>query len=84
MSPGLAILALDLVLGFMAVEAFVLFWRKQTGAAGAVIDVACMLAPGALLVAAARSALAGAEPAVVLLLVTLALPFHLADLKRRG
>ena len=71
--------AVDLVLAVMAVEGAWLVSLARRSAA----DVVLALLPGALLLVALRAALTGAGWAWVALFVTLSLPAHLADMRRR-
>lgn len=69
--------AIDLVLGFLALEVLVLMRRS-----GALTAVLAAL-PGAFLLLALRAALTGAPWPWVALWISLSLPAHLADLARR-
>ncbi len=71
--------AVDVVLAFMAIEAIWLASRKW-----APLDIALMLSPGVLMLVALRFALTNAHWLLVATALTLSLPLHLADLRRRG
>ena len=70
--------AVDVVLGFMLLEAM---WLTARGRAA--LTIFLMLAPGALMLLALRAALIGADWYWVALPLTVSLPLHLADLRRR-
>ena len=75
----------DLVLAVMVVEALALaLYRRSTGRGLALIDVVAMLVPGACLLLALRTALAGADGVAIALWLTVALAAHLVDLYRRA
>ena len=71
--------AVDIVLIVMIVEAVWLATRDKW----AVADIAACILPGALMMLALRAALTGAGWPWVALFLTLSLPVHLADLRRR-
>lgn len=70
--------AVDVVLGFMVLEAI---WLAVRGRAA--LTIFLMLAPGACMLLALRAALTGAEWYWVALPLTVSLPLHLADLRHR-
>ena len=72
--------AIDVVLAVMAAEGSWLVARARRSAA----DVVIALLPGALLLLALRAALTGAGWAWVATCLTLSLPAHVADVRRRG
>jgi hypothetical protein len=76
--------AIDVVLAVMAAEALVLLALRRPVTRSRVLDVACALVPGALIVLALRVAVADGAFTAVALLLAAALPVHLADLRRRG
>lgn len=72
--------AIDIVLGFVAVEALLLaFWKKWGGA-----EILGALLPGVFLLLGVRAALTDAPWFVVSLWITASLPAHLLDLRRRA
>ncbi len=71
--------AVDLVLVFLVLEIVALTLWSRLWAVGALMAAL----PGALLLLALRAALTGASWPWVLLWVSLSLPAHLADLRRR-
>lgn len=71
--------AVDLVLGFLALEVLALVLWRRAGAINALVTAL----PGACLLLALRAALTGAHWTWVGLWVALSLPAHLADLARR-
>lgn len=74
----------DLVLIFVVIEAALLtVYRTRSRRGLGVADIFLMLLPGVCLLLALRAALVNAAPVAVLLLLTLALCAHLADLWRR-
>jgi len=75
--------AVDLVLAVVAVEALalLLLTRRRAGLAG--LDVLGQFAAGALLLAALRCALTGADARWTAAFLAAALPAHLFDLARR-
>lgn len=74
----------DLVLALTVAEAAALVaWHRFTGRGPRPLDALCMLAAGAFLLLAVRSALAGAGHPWIMLCLTGALLAHLADLARR-
>lgn len=81
--PTIAAHLVEAVAVVMAVEFLILSWRQGWRPA-AMITIALALAPGLLLVLALRAQMAGAPFAAVGLCLALSLPFHLADLARRG
>jgi len=72
--------AVDLILLVMLAEA--LWLKSRRGIA--IGDIALALLPGALILLAARAALAGAPWPLIALPLALSFPVHLADLRRRG
>lgn len=72
--------AVDLILIVMLAEAAWLRFGRRV----ATIDIALALLPGALILLAARAALAGAGWPMIALPLALSFPVHLADLRRRG
>ena len=72
--------AVDLVLAVMAVEGIWLVASRGRRAG----DVLFMLLPGALMLMALRAALTGSAWWWVALWLTLSLPAHLEDVRRRG
>ena len=75
----------DLVLAFVVVEAVLLIaYRVRSRSGLRVPDIVLMLLPGVCLLLALRAALVGATPLAILLLLTLSLCAHLADLWRRA
>ena len=85
-SPGVTLMseffasghAVDVVLGFMVLEAIWLIARSR-----AALTVCLMLAPGALMLLALRAALTEADWYWIALPLTVSLPLHLADLRHR-
>ncbi len=74
----------DLVLGFMALEALALaVHRRRTGRGLGPAALAGLLLPGLLLLLALRAALAGAPWYWVAACLLASLPAHLADLRGR-
>ena len=74
----------DLVLAFVVVEAiFLIAYRVRSRSGLRITDIFLMLLPGVCLLLALRAALVDGTPLAVLLLLTLALCAHLADLWRR-
>lgn len=71
--------AIDLVLAVLLLEALWL-WRRKRAPVG---DILRALLPGAFLLLAVRAALTGAPWPLVALPLILALPAHLADIRRR-
>lgn len=71
--------AIDLVLAVLLLEALWL-WRHKQAPVG---DILRALLPGAFLLLAVRAALTGAPWPLVALPLILALPAHLADIRRR-
>jgi hypothetical protein len=73
----------DVVIAFMLLEFITLAWRRrQRGPA--VLTVFLALAPGMCLTLALRVAVGGANWIWVGACLAAALPFHLADVRRRG
>ena len=70
--------AVDVVLGFMALEAIWLIARGRSA-----FGVFLMLAPGALMLLALRAALTDMQWYWIALPLTVSLPLHLADLRHR-
>jgi hypothetical protein len=77
---------IDAILLLVALEFAVLAWRRRRAArpAAAIADIALALAPGACLLLALRAALTGAPWTLIAAWLAAALPFHIADLIRRG
>jgi hypothetical protein len=74
----------DVVLALTLLEATALVaWHCFTGRGPRPLDALCMLAAGAFLLLALRSALVGAGHPWIMLCLTGALVAHLADLARR-
>lgn len=71
--------AADLVLVVLAIEALLLLRAGR-----ALVDVALLLLPGALMMLALRAALVGAPWPWIALSLAASFPVHLADLVRRG
>jgi hypothetical protein len=72
--------AVDVVLVFMLIEAVMLIgWRQQS-----VVSVALTILPGAMMLLGLRAALTGMAWPWVALALSASLPFHLADMRRRG
>lgn len=72
--------AIDIVLGFVAIEAFLLATWKRWRAS----EIISALLPGVFLLLAIRAALTGSPWFVVALFITASLPAHLYDLRRRA
>ena len=70
--------AVDVVLGFMLLEAIWLIVRGRSA-----LSVFLMLAPGVLMLLALRAALTDMHWYWVALPLTVSLPLHLADLRHR-
>jgi hypothetical protein len=74
----------DLIFGVIVLEVFALFLlQRRTGKGLASIDVALMLSPGLLLLAALRAELLQSSSTWTVLFLALALPAHLVDLRNR-
>lgn len=74
----------DLILGFMALEAVALLaYRAMTGKGLAPVDLLIGLVPGAFLLLALRGALAASSWGWIALFLVAALVAHLADLRHR-
>lgn len=74
----------ELILGFMLVEAVVLgIYHRRSGRGLRPLDLALNLAAGALLLLALRAALADPDPLAPAPYLAVALLAHLADLARR-
>lgn len=77
--------AVDLALGAVALEVLgLLALRRARGSGLRLPDIIGQLLAGALLLAALRTAWAGADPRVTLALLGASLPAHLFDLVRRS
>jgi hypothetical protein len=77
-------LGVDLILGVIVLEFFVLTFRKGAPKGGkAVLDRLLALGPGALILLALRAALHGDGAAAVAAFLAASFPVHLADLSRR-
>lgn len=70
--------AVDLVLGFMALEAIILIAMKRRA-----LTVILTILPGAAMMFALRAAITGAGWQWVAIWLTVSLPLHLADLRHR-
>ena len=76
--------AVDVVLGFMALEGLALIaWRRATGRGLAPGAVASLLLPGMFLLLALRGALTGAQWPWMAGFLLASLLAHIADLRRR-
>lgn len=74
----------ELILGFMLVEAVVLgIYHRRSGRGVRPLDLAINLAAGALLLLAMRAALVDPDPLAPAPYLAVALLAHLADLARR-
>lgn len=74
----------ELILGFMLVEAVVLgIYHRRSGRGVRPLDLALNLAAGALLLLALRAALVDPDPLAPAPYLAVALLAHLADLARR-
>jgi hypothetical protein len=74
----------ELILGFMLVEAVVLgIYHRRSGRGVRPLDLAINLAAGALLLLALRAALVDPDPLAPAPYLAVALLAHLADLARR-
>ncbi len=70
--------AVDLVLGFMALEALILIVMKRHA-----LTVILTILPGAAMMLALRAAMTDAGWQWVAIWLTVSLPLHLADLRHR-
>lgn len=73
-------LAVDIVLGVIALEALLLAASRRLS----LIDIVAALGPGVLILLALRAALTGAEWPWIALPLAASFPLHLLDLARRG
>ena len=74
----------DIALGALVVEAVVLVgYRARTGRGLPAVDLLSVMLPGAFLLLALRSALAGGGGAALSVCLVAALLAHLADMRRR-
>jgi hypothetical protein len=74
----------DLILAVMAGEFLWLVWRGGPAGRGSrALDLVLALGPGALIALALRCALTGLAWPWIAAFLTLSLPLHLADLRRR-
>jgi hypothetical protein len=74
----------DLILGLMVVEAFVVaVYRRKTGRGVRLVDLLSNLLSGVFLLLALRFALLGAEWPLIAVVLIAAFAAHLADLWRR-
>lgn len=81
--PALGSRLVEGVAAVMALEFLILSWRRRWRPRD-MVTIGLALAPGLFLIGALRIQLAGAPFAAVGLCLALSLPFHLADLARRG